>query len=41
MAIKTMTGAEPSQNAYERGWHTVTISGAKEPLHCATRLFQP
>ena len=30
MAIKTMTGAEPGQNSYERGWHTVTISGAKE-----------
>ena len=29
MAIKTMTGAEPGQNAYERGWHTVTISKAK------------
>ena len=30
MAVKTMTGAEPGQNAYERGWHTVTITGAKE-----------
>ena len=30
MAIKTMTGAEPGQNAYGRGWHAVTISKAKE-----------
>ena len=30
MAIKTMSGSEPGQNKFARGWHTFTISKARE-----------